>query len=290
MHMLDSINPIPKKELEARYWFLSHVTGVEKLGHVIFIVFDAMLILIVLVYAINLYGIHLLSYPRGLRSVAQPIIRISPTSYPVSAFNIVEIGGLSATAEKSDLYALVQNPNASYMARFRYSFFYNSASHGSFENFLYPGEQKYLIGLALAPLAGATSQIQITDLQWTKMTQQELENIKARTGLVTKDYKFEQPSLYIPFSRLTFILKNTTGYQFSNIALPVVLRYGGRVVALNSTIIDTITPADSRVVDLRWFTPVGHVDGYAITPTIDVFDQSTFLTPLGEQLPDSSGY
>ncbi|MDP2656264.1 MAG: hypothetical protein Q8P11_01725 [bacterium] len=283
--MIDNTYPIPKEELQARYWFLSHLTDVKKLGHGIFLFFDVILVLIVLGYAINLYGIHLLSYPRALRAMAQPLLQTNPESYLVQPLNTMEVGGISPSNDRSDLYALMQNPNTAFMARFTYSFFYNNTKQGSFDGFLYPGEQKYLIGLALSPLSGSTARVDVSNLQWIHLTNQELLNVKTRTGLITKDYEFANSTGELPFNRLIFTLENKTGYQFSNVALPVVLRYGGRVVALNYTIIDTIPPASSRMVDLRWFAPVGVIDGYAITPTIDIFDQSTFLTPAGEPLP-----
>ncbi len=275
-------NPIPADELHARYWMLSHVSGAHKLGLSLFIVFDSILVLVILWFIVGLYGFQLLSYPRMLRSMAQPLISLNATSQLVEQLHVTETGGVTASGDRSDLYGLVQNPNAGYIARFTYAF---SGDSRTFKGYIYPGQQKYLLDIGAPVTSGSQIQLVLSDVHWTKVSKKTIEEIKARTRLTIKDFQFIPSDSEIPFSRLTFNIENPTGYSFSHVALPVVLRYGGSVVAIHYTIIDSLMAAEKRVGDIRWFVPVGPVDGYAVEPDIDIFDPGTFLTPQGEPAP-----
>lgn len=281
-------NPIPAKKLRARYWMLSHVSQAHALGVYTFVLFDAIVVVMALWFAVHLYGIELLSYPRGLRAMAQPLHTANVASQLVEPLHTIEVGSVPTTGDRSDLYALIANPNTHFMARFTYSFAGGNEIRTQ-EAFIYPGEQKYVLEMGSSYNGGSADslQLQIKDVHWTRISSVGLKEIKERTQLVVKDFSFVPGSGSIPFSRLTFTVYNPTGYNFAHVALPVVLRYGGNVVALNYTIIDKVMAAETRTGDVRWFVSTGPVDGYVVEPSIDIYNPSTFLTPQGEPLTPS---
>ncbi|MEK7102777.1 MAG: hypothetical protein AAB870_00320 [Patescibacteria group bacterium] len=282
--MPSNYTPIPAQELRARYWMLSHISDAKKIGIAIFFIIDCILGLVVLWFIVNLYGVQLLSYQRALRAMSLPFMTTSASSRLVESLHVVETGGVASGAGRSDLYALIQNPNADFMARFTYSFGDGDATR-LFEGFIYPGQQKYLVEIGSPLLSENVPPVRLATIHWTRISKKGLEEIKARTALITKDFQFIPNDSAIPFSRLVFTVENPTGYGFAHVALPIVLRYGGRVVAINYTIIDGLMSAESRKSDVRWFTPTGPVDGYAVDPHIDIFSSETFLTPEGEPAP-----
>ncbi len=195
---------------------------------------------------------------------------------------IGKVGAVSAGVEgKYDFYAWIINPNVIFGSqKFTYTFkFKNSAGEVIFtqknNGFILPSERKYIVvenvNSAGKPVA---IDLRIDSSDWIKFKDYyESPNIK----IINKSYNEVSDS--VNFAEVYGLLKNESPYDFNVIKVEVFLKdVNGKVVALNSTQMNTVNAGEQR--DFKIFWPHhfdGSVNNMEVQAEVNIFNSQIFI-------------
>ncbi len=187
----------------------------------------------------------------------------------------------SGIVGKYDFYSQITNPNSVFGSKkFVYQIKLKNAQgkivaqrEGS--NFILPGEKKYIIESSFTPSQKPVSaEIKIKNSDWMQFNKYyERPDIK----IINKNYN--EISNGVGFAEAKGLLKNDSPYDFNQIKIDVILKNNqGNVVALNSTVMNTVNSREER--DFRVFWPIrfsGVVGNMETQAEVNVFNSGSFL-------------
>jgi hypothetical protein len=187
----------------------------------------------------------------------------------------------SGVANNYDIYGVISNPNQTLgSSSFNYQFTVRNAAETIITTkngtgFILPGETKYLVANNQAMQDTPTKvELVISDLQWV-----EVNDLYERPQLKIVNKNYKEISSGIGFIEATGLLKNESPLDFSLIKLEIILKNDqGRVVALNSTQMNTVQAGENR--DFRVFWPnnfPGTVANMEVQSEINVFNSESFV-------------
>jgi heme/copper-type cytochrome/quinol oxidase subunit 2 len=182
-----------------------------------------------------------------------------------------------------DLVVAVQNSNEKTGAK---SFTYNislldgsnnSIFEKSFKGYLLPGETKYLIQFNQNPTIDTPADpkkinVKITDTEWKKMPNYQELNLTIR-GKNSKPGEDGSTSY-----EASGTLLNKTPYDFRQIKINSLLFNNGKIVAVNSTLLDTVLANSERFFKTVWSqAPSSAVTSLEIQAETNIYDLSNFI-------------
>jgi len=187
----------------------------------------------------------------------------------------------NGSAERYDIYALIKNPNNFFGSN---SFDYKLIIKGSSGNiiaeekgssFALPGEEKYLVenNLEIKEIPNSV-ELEISNEKWV-----EFEDFFEKPQLKIVNKNYGEISSGVGFSEVTGLLKNESPFDFSSIKIEVILKdESGKIVALNSTEMNTVKSAENR--EFRAFWPnrfSGNVRNIEVQTEVNVFSSEAFV-------------
>ena len=185
----------------------------------------------------------------------------------------------SGISGKYDLFSRIFNPNNDFgSGSFSYEFDLKDAagtSLGKFsgENFILPGEEKYLVATNV-PSGTVPSEINLTiqNVKWEEFVNYEKPQLK----IINRNYL--ETSSGVGFSEAFGLLKNESPFDFSTIKINMILKdSSGKIVALNSTVINTVKTGESRDFKALWLNRFpGEVENVEFQTEVNVFDSEAF--------------
>ncbi|OFY93435.1 MAG: hypothetical protein A2491_10825 [Bacteroidetes bacterium RIFOXYC12_FULL_35_7] len=185
----------------------------------------------------------------------------------------------SGISGKYDLFGEVSNPNNDFgSGNFNYRFEIKDSSgivlnQFSGRSFILPGEKKYLIATNV-PVEATPGEITLTisEVKWEEFVNYEKPQLK----IINRNY--QETSGGISFSEAFGLLKNESPFDFSTIKINVILKDSvGRIVALNSTIINTVKTGESRDFKATWPSKFsGEVQDMELQTEVNVFNSESF--------------
>ncbi|HLN19098.1 MAG TPA: hypothetical protein VK255_02935, partial [Patescibacteria group bacterium] len=179
-----------------------------------------------------------------------------------------------------DFYSVVNNPNnlfGSSKLHYRVTLKDSSGaviSQREGENYILPGEKKYIIETGFkSESVPASSEFTIISIDWSQFS----EYRRPELDIVNKNYN--EISSGVGFSEAKGLLKNKSPYDFASLKIDVILKDTiGKVVALNSTSMQTVKSGEER--DFRAFWPTrfsGNVQNMEAQIEVNVFDSKAFM-------------
>jgi hypothetical protein len=185
----------------------------------------------------------------------------------------------SGISGKYDLFSRIFNPNNDFgSGSFSYEFDLKDAagiSLGKFsgESFILPGEEKYLVATNV-PAGTVPSEINLTiqNVKWEEFVNYEKPQLK----IINRNYL--ETSSGVGFSEAFGLLKNESPFDFSTIKINMILKdSSGKIVALNSTVINTVKTGESRDFKALWLNRFpGEVENVEFQTEVNVFDSEAF--------------
>lgn len=185
----------------------------------------------------------------------------------------------SGISGKYDLFSRIFNPNNDFgSGNFNYEFDLKDAggtSLGKFsgESFILPGEEKYLVATNV-PSGTVPSEINLTiqNVKWEEFVNYEKPQLK----IINRNYL--ETSSGVGFSEAFGLLKNESPFDFSTIKINMILKdSSGKIVALNSTVINTVKTGESRDFKALWLNRFpGEVENVEFQTEVNVFDSEAF--------------
>lgn len=187
-------------------------------------------------------------------------------------------GGVSG---QYDFYGVVTNPNNIYGSNnFEYKITLKDASGNILEertgnSYILPGDRKYIVETNFKPAsAPASYEFNVSDPSWVEFT-----TYYEKPDITVVNKRYNEISNGVGFSETTGLLKNETPFDFTLIKIQVILRdAGGKVVALNSTEMNTVKSKEER--DFRAFWPnrfPGAVNDVEAQVEVNVFNSQSFI-------------
>ncbi len=182
---------------------------------------------------------------------------------------------------KYDFYAYITNPNTTFGSKkFTYTLkFKNLAGEvimtKNESGFILPMERKYLIIENInLPSQPANIDLKVDSSDWIKFnTYYKAPNI----AIVNKRYK--EVSNGINFAEAYGLLKNHSPYDFNSIKVKIILKDAeGKIVALNSTQMNTVNSGEQRDFKLFWPNRFnGSVSNMEAQAEVDIFSSNVFI-------------
>jgi len=187
----------------------------------------------------------------------------------------------SGVGSDFDVYGVVANPNQTLGSQtFSYQFTVKDAGgtvlatrNGT--SFILPGDTKYIIEPNL-PLTGSPAKVElaISDPQWI-----EANEFYEKPQLTVVNKNYDQITGGVGFAEATGLLKNESPLDFSQIKLDIILKDDqGRVVALNSTVMNTVQAGENRDFRVTWPNRFsGNVANMEVQPEANIFASDAFV-------------
>lgn len=201
---------------------------------------------------------------------------------PFTNIDVIESNIITTGTDRYDVALKVANPNPDWgVSPLEYTI-HLMAEDGSIinsstrrESFLLPGQQKYLTGFnILAVKKPVRAELAVSLATWIKV--QNYESPKFDTTTVSFELT-KQPGAY---ATLKGKATNRTTFTFDRIQITALIRNAaGQIIALNSSEINTLQPAESRDFIVTFPQELPEVQPSEITyeTDVDVFRNDTFV-------------
>jgi hypothetical protein len=195
---------------------------------------------------------------------------------------VEEFGIISSGLEKKyDFYARINNPNAVFGSKkFDYTVQFKdfngeiiTTRKGS--DFILPREKKYIVIENVdSDSKPIKANLKINNSNWVKFN-----NYYKKPDVEIINKKYNEVSNGINFAEVYGLLKNNSPYDFNSIKIKVILKDDkDKVVALNSTQMNTINSGEQR--DFKLFWPHrfnGSVSNMEVQAEVDIFNSNAFI-------------
>jgi hypothetical protein len=185
----------------------------------------------------------------------------------------------SGISGKYDLFGEVSNPNNDFgSGSFSYEFNIKDSSGATLskfsgKSFILPGEKKYLIATNVpAETIPGEIALVISEVKWEEFVNYEKPQLK----IINRNY--QETNGGVDFSEAFGLLKNESPFDFSAIKINVILKdSAGKILALNSTVINTVKTGESRDFKAIWLSKFsGEVEDMELQTEVNVFNSESF--------------
>jgi hypothetical protein len=200
----------------------------------------------------------------------------------ISTVSILPAGG------KYDLCVSARNPNEQHRGIFSYCFTVGNGEQSCGQNFILPGETKYVMALAQTfSGAPANASFSIAAMNWNRVDNHLIPNwnqyrdqrlnISVRNPLFKPDESSAAEKL--PLNTLSFTAVNHTSFSYWEAPFQIILFSGNRIVGINQYVIKDFVSFDERTEQISWPGIIRAVSKIIITPEINIMDQGVYQQP-----------
>lgn len=263
-------------QLKLSYFYVTNKLLLRKIYIILLIIADAALVFFVLaslVYWAIGYQATETALKNLINSSDSSLATIEATKPQSLLFSEPEAFG--GTGDRYDILAEVNNPNATWLAEFDYSFRGDSATTTIYHGFALPSGKKILMEL------GSNSnsiKLEITNLKWRRVLNfAELKNLRERFTIT--DDQYIAPAVLGEPSRIKFTLNNYSAYSYWDVGVSVMLYSAGNLVAVNYFSVPQFKAETSREVELNWPKALSSVDSWEIVPEVNYLDDMNIMAP-----------
>lgn len=268
-------NNFSDEQLREGYWIVAHKERIVRFTRVAIIGAEIVLV-IAIVAQLAGYGYDALTRQER---IVQPLRALAEYQHPVVALlqpRIVSQGAIDRGTGMFDLYAILENPNASWRAYMNVVFTFNGTDLPAVQAYLLPNERKYVLSIGILGNASEAAQTRIDTVAWTRVDASENAMIQSAKGaLRVADFEIlsgrTEGGTIIPGTRVRFTIENSGVYNFSDIRIPVVIKRNDAPVAV------AIVPAlylernQKQTFEARWDYLFAGAE-YDIVPDVDVLN------------------
>lgn len=286
----NEIEGVSMKTLETGLWWAKNRRNVFR----IFIVFLIIISVISWGYTIFGFGSYLLIGMNNDEQMVKNLVQDKIISHDYLAQSAAKnlIYGTTGIIEndgKYDLYAQISNPNQKHWGAFSYCFTASAGEKSCGKSFILPGEQKYVLSLAqIFKNQPSGVNFLITNIVWQKIDNHKISdwdkyrndhlNISVKNASFTPAAS-NDVSEKIGLNTLSFNASNNSAYSYWEAPFTIILSNGGRIVDINSYIIDNFNSYDSKEIQITFPGTIGSVSNISITPNINITDETIFKQP-----------
>jgi len=187
---------------------------------------------------------------------------------------------------KYDIVAAVTNANDRLAVRLDYGFEVNGQKLGSTQDFVLPGQTKYLMALSQNIAAGSSANLAIDQTTFIRLDRHKISDWEQyrleRLNFTVENAKFT-PSVdsglseKISLGQLDFKITNNSAYGYKVVPLAILLKSQGAIVAVNRYIINNFRSGEVKTIQLSWPGRLPAINEVEVLPDIDILDDNVFL-------------
>jgi hypothetical protein len=263
--------------MKIQYWFIMHRVRLRRLGVLLLMIFDILIVLLGVTGWIMYFGSQA-EFNKMLSKMGnQPLIFKQDKPRPLV---IKEISALSEGADKYDLIALVKNVNTQwYIKNINYQFVVDGETVDSGSTFVLAGQEKVIskfgISLSQQPISVALT-FEENDVTWSRAkTDIEMGAILPNFAIDNVVWMPIVDQKLAPFSRLTAQITNKSVYNFWSVGFyALVLDAGGSIVGASYTTWDNAFEGEQHQLIISWDGVINRGRDVKIYPDVDVTDPS----------------
>ena len=175
----------------------------------------------------------------------------------------------SASDGVYDVLLRFSNPNPQWLADVTYQFGDSSNTVR-----ILNGEERLVVVRGAATTLSAVPDIRIADTDWRRV--RDVDRLNAlKPDLSTEDVAYSSTD---GPSRVAFVLRNNSIYNFWETTLLVALLQGDRAVAARQVQVSQLLSNERREITVNFFGGVGGVTDVLIVPFVDVSNEKVFMT------------
>lgn len=285
--MPDSLvpNDITEKQLNWGYWFVTHKLLLRRLLVVALILLNAALL--------GFSGYGLVSDLLNASARAQQLQELvtgglnpaiadaqAPQAMTSSNAQVLVSNG------KYDFVSAVKNPNRYFSARFSYRFVTGSFATPPTVGFILPGEEKFVVALGqTADSRPSGAALEISNIVWRRIDRHTIPDWSAfsnqHLNFPITDISYTPGIEIAPgkptIGRTTFTIVNNTGYGYYDLRLLVMMYRGPALAAVNTTILPTFAPGETRSGEVTWYEDFGAISQIKVVPEIDITSSTAYI-------------
>lgn len=187
-----------------------------------------------------------------------------------------------------DIVAKINNINKHYYSNFTYNLNLNGQTIGPFNNFILPGEEKYLIILdqELSRRPG-TVKLDISN-SWKKIDGHVIKDWTAYQDnyidFTIENKVFSNPrqsnlSEKVNLSVVEFDITNNSAYSYYKVDLDLLLYSNGSLVSVSKYPLDKFRAGEKRHVNITWPGKVNRADSVVVIPNINIMEDNISFIP-----------
>jgi len=182
-------------------------------------------------------------------------------------------------ANKYDVYSEILNPNKDYgSSSFDYVFDLKDESGTSLARregtgFIFPGEKKYLVEIGVdSSTYPAKVDFEIKNIVWKDFSGVQ----KPQLAIVNKN--FNETDQTFDSSDAVGLLRNESPFDFNEIKIQVIIKNkNGKIIALNSTKINTVQSGENREFKVIWPNKITEVGNMEVQTETNIFKNDAFV-------------
>jgi hypothetical protein len=214
------------------------------------------------------------------------VARTTTADLSISAPQIFNSGSLD------DLAVQINNPNLNFSAKFNYCFVQGGTELKCGQDFILPGEEKYILALGLSPLSSESNiSLSLSDIVWSHLDSKEIPDynayVLARLNFPVYDLTFlpaaSAISDNIDLNYLEFSIKNNSPYNYYELPLNILIFRGEELAGVNRYVLNNFLSNETRLVKLSWTGDLRGAKKTLIVPVANILDEAVFLKYQGKQ-------
>lgn len=201
-----------------------------------------------------------------------------------------EVKVLQSHDNKYDLVAAVTNDNPRVIVKLSYVFDVNGQKIGRSEDFVLPGDTKYLMALGQSISANSVANLVIEQTSFARLDRHKINDWDQfrleRMNFLVENAKFTPGidsglSEKINVGQLDFSITNNSAYGYNSVPLAILLKSQGSIIAVNRYVINSFRSGEQKKIQLSWPGRLASVNEVEIIPDIDVTDDNVYLKYSG---------
>lgn len=261
------------KQLKYAYWFLLHKKQFKKVGIILLIIFDILMVILAVMGLIR----YLYNYSE-FKELSQNMPNyIDWAAYhqenqPVD-LQINQVRVIQTDSDQVDIGVLVQNINNDWgVPKLTYQFLLAGGQTTPLATtFLLPNGSKYLMALSVSTV-GRTASLQIVEFGW--------QRIKSGQLLLVPDVVISE-NRFIPASQVegltrggqvSWLVANKSAYNYWDVGFQVIIFTGQREVGFNYLQISSLDSLASKNLSVNMIQRLSSVTSVLVIPEVNIYD------------------
>jgi hypothetical protein len=197
-----------------------------------------------------------------------------------------EVRVLTGNDNTYDLVAAVTNSNPLVLVRLKYGFDIGGQTVGQTEDFVLPGNTKYLMALHQKVSNPSNVNLVIQQVSFIRLDRHKISDWDKyrleRLNFLIQDAKFTASlqsglSEKISLGQLDFKITNNSAYGYTSVPLAILLKSQGEIVAVNRYIINNFRTGEEKTIQISWPGALPNVTQVEVLPDLNIIDESLYL-------------
>lgn len=206
--------------------------------------------------------------------------------YSAKPLQIIGVEVFRSGVRKNDAVANILNPNNNFLVRFDYYFDFGGYKTEPKRTIFLPAESRPLVyGGIEDEVISSSPNLVLENIAWERIDNHDIKDVNLwvskHLDFSVEDFSFIRPQTdegadaYI----LQFKVKNNSAFGYKDPLFHVGLFSNNTLVGVLDIVLEDLYSGETRLVDLRNFSPNLSVSSVQIYPEIDITNPEVFMEP-----------